>query len=245
MNRVYMQIRSILLLSLLFFASCGGGTSGSGLKRYEGRIATADNQALSEISVTIENTGDSSVTNSGGEFVIDSQAAGPDVNFLLESPDFISRFVLKDIPEDSSHVTMHVLVDPESQVAEVQKISVRAWMTGECDGYFQNGDFLHQADVVPNDLQCSLHVRVFGDGKPLTKVPVALQYSNCANDAHWRTLRVARTGNGEEPGSTDISFHFVDSEQFCRYRVIAAFNSTGTVGAVYRIDTLTEQHQSR
>lgn len=242
MSKAQFALHSILVFIVaFFFVSCGGGTSGSGLKTYQGTVTTVDNKALPQVAVTIEDTGDSSFTNNEGQFAIKSNASGSEVRFLLESPQFSSRFTLKDIPDESSRIEMTVTVDPETQSTQVSNVSVRAWMAGTCDFYFENREVIRQSNRVPTGTVCSLNVRILGDGSPLANVPVALQYSSCAPHSTWETLLVTQTGSGSHTGAAELNFQFIDSETFCRYRIIAPFGVQGITGVTYPIDTFTEQ----
>lgn len=236
-------MRIIRFISILFlialFNGCGGGTSGSGLKTYEGNIETTDGRALAGVNITIETTGDSSVTDNSGGFTIKSDAHGHEVPFLLESTEFQNHFILKDIPEDSSRITLTVTVNTRTDTIEVSNIRVRAQFAGLCDFYFENREIIRQSNRVPPDTICSLSVEVLGEGRRLVDVPVALQYASCEANAEWKTLVTTYTGSGEHAGSAEINFEFKDSAEFCRYRVLAPVN--GSTFGTYPIDTFTEQ----
>ncbi len=226
---------------ILLLASCGGGTSGSGLKTYQGRVITPFNEALSEVAVTIEDTGDSSVTDVNGRFSIKSNAAGATVRFLLESPDFTTRFTLIDIPDESSRIGMRVTVNPQTNETTVKNLSVRTWMAGYCEPFFESREVIRQIKNVPDGTECSLNVRVLRDGQPVADLPIALQYSSCEPGSSWQLLRESRTGTGNHQGAAELNFGFIDSSEFCRYRVIAPYNGPNTPGVPYPIDTFTEQ----
>lgn len=232
---------SFVVVLLLAAVGCGGGTDGSGIKTYEGHISENNGQSLADVLVTIESTGDSGVSDKDGNFQFRSDAEGPEVPFVLQSSRFTSRFLVRDIPAESSRVRLELIVDPQTSVTEVRQLHVRAWFAGLCDHYFENGAVIRQANRVPEGTECSINVRVFGDGQPLASVPVALQYSACTPGAQWETLVTASTGDGQHQGYAEVNFSFVDSPQFCRYRIVAPYQIEGISPVAYPIDTFSEQ----
>lgn len=163
--------------------------------------------------------------------------------FFLESPEFENRFILKDIPKDSSRIALDITVNTETDAIEVKNIRVRAGFAGLCDYYFENREIIRQSNRVPPGTICSLNVEVMGDGRRLEKVPVALQYAGCQPGSTWKTLLTVNTGEGKHAGSAEVNFEYKDSAVFCRYRVVAPVGATpfGTCP----IDTFTEQEYYR
>lgn len=238
-GRFCLRFTGLILLASI--CSCGGGTSGSGLKTYKGLIDDTSNNALANVDVTIETTGDRTVTDESGRFSLQSSASGPEVPFLIESHDFVSRFVLKEIPDDSAHISVNITVDTETDIATVDQIDVRAGFVGLCDDYFENNETIRQANHVPEGTICTLKVRVFGDGQPLPHVPVAVQYNSCEASTPWETLVTSYTGVGVRAGVVQLNFPFIDSTAYCRYRVVAPFGATNRNLIYYPIDTFSEQ----
>lgn len=234
----------VFTLSVIFFGSgCGGGTSGSGLHSYSGTVSDTGGRGISGVSVTIESTGDHADTDAAGGFVIHSEAFGGEVPFLLEAPDFVSRFSLKEIPESSFHVSVDVTVDTMTDLVEVKNISVRAWFAGLCDRYFENREVIRQANQVPAGTICSLNVEVLGDGRRLSQVPVSLEYASCDEGAVWQVVKEVSTGSGAHAGSVEINFPFESSETHCRYRVVVPSAPSNVLPRAvhYPIDTFAEQ----
>lgn len=235
------KIRLAVFLLCLLIGGCGGGTSGSGIKTYEGRVASVAGSALPGVNVTIESTGDSAVTDTLGAFVLKSDAFGAEVPFLIESPEFQNRFVLRDVEEESSRITMEVTVNTVTDEVEVNNVTVRAQFAGLCDYYFENREIIRQANRVPPGTVCSLNVQVLGDGRRLTGVPVTLQYAGCEFGAPWNGLQTVITGEGAHAGSAEINFEFKDSNEYCRYRVLVPVGAGSSSFSTYPIDTFTEQ----
>ncbi len=238
---MYKLITIPFTVALLFLGGCGGGTSGSGLRTYEGRVSSTTGEALPGVIVTIETTGDSSVTDSEGAFVIKSDASGDGVPFLLESPEFKNRFVIENVPDESARISMDLTVNTVTDAVHVENVRIRAWFAGLCDQYFENREVIRQANHVPSATVCSLNVEVLGDGQRLENVPVSLEVAACPPGSEWRTIKSVTTGAESHAGSAEINFEFQDSQTFCRYRVKVDTNSRNAKFATYPIDTFSEQ----
>ena len=236
---IFQVLASLFLLLLL--NGCGGGTSGSGLKSYDGIVASTDGTPLTGVNVTITSTGDSGVTNEKGEFSIASHASGDAVEILLESPMFSNSFVVKNVPTTSSRVRVNVKVDTAQNTVQVEEFGVRAGIVGLCDTYFENNEVIRQANEVPKGTICTIKLKVYGDGDLRSHIPVALQYAACPQGSPWTTLATGMTGVGTELGSEKLSFTFIDSPEFCRYRVIAPYKFQNYRGVKYPLETFSYQ----
>lgn len=250
MNSLYKFFTHNLIychLILSFFIGCGGGTSGSGLdpKIYQGKVLATDGRILSDVSVTIESTGDTAVTNSEGEFQITSNSQGGEVPFNIQSSEFNSYFSLNNISDDSSRVSINITVDTENDIVKVDHFSLKAQFVGNCDYYFENREIIRQANFVPDGTLCTLKVTVKGDGKKLARIPIALQYASCQENATWETIKESQTQTGKNIGVSQINFPYYDSKKFCRYRVVAPFRYSSYSPIFYPIDTFTEQEYFR
>ena len=228
-------------IALLFLNSCGGGTSGSGIKSFEGRISESDGRGVSDALISVELTGESSRSNSDGEFIIQSSVSGPSVDFLIDTPSKQERFSLRNISEESSRVSIAIVLAAPGRTPEVHDISIRAWFVGLCAPFFFNGDTIQQKAPTPPGAICSLNVELLGDGERLSSAPLILQYAGCDENSSWQTLSQALTGTGRSAGAAEINFEFKDSPQFCRYRVVLGKSFGNFPFTRYPIDTLTEQ----
>ncbi len=228
-----------LFLCVPFITGCGGGTSGSGLKSFDGMLVNRSGAALGGVLITIETTGDSAVTDADGHFVIISDVYGDEVTFLIESDEIRRKFSLKDVPQDSSRYTVDVTLDTGSDFIKVSNIRVNARFAGLCDYYFENREIIRQSNRVPEGTVCSLNVDVLSDGRRLENIPVILQYARCEPNSRWNTILVTKTGERERAGSAEVNFVYVDSPEFCRYRVVSPSDSEPF--ASYPIDTFSEQ----
>jgi len=232
----------IFILELVILLSgCGGGTSGSGLRTYYGKVSGNDGAPISGVAVTIENTGDSALTDSAGNFSISSPKISNEVLFLFNSPDFSNRFSLKTHSRRAARIYLDVLVDAETQNLQVSQVSLHAWFAGLCDHYFENREVLRQANQVPPGTVCSLNVKVQGDGKRLANIPVELQYAGCEPGAEWTTIALAYTGSGRHAGAAEINFEYLNSPEYCRYRAFVNVADRNQLSVEYPIESYEEQ----
>ncbi len=229
-------------LLILALSACGGGTSGSGLKTFDGKVMSSDGQPLSGVVVSIESSNETAVTDTDGVFSLTSSASGEQVDFRIESAEFSTGFSLAAVSDDNARIALAITVDTVADTLEVDHVRLRAWFAGVCDLYFENSAVIRQANRVPRGTVCSLNVEVLGAGHRLGGIPVALQYSRCEEGSTWETLTVVRTDTGVHQGAAELNFVYTSSPEFCRYRVVAPAGAGGD-GPVsyYPIDTFAEQ----
>ncbi len=233
----------ILCWLTLLAGGCGGGTSGTGIKSYEGVVKNAVNdEPLPNVTVTEEETGASTVTDPRGQFLLVSEAKGEELQFHLESDEFESRFIVHNVPEESARVTVEVAVDVQEHSIQVEQLSMRAGMVGACDRYFENHDVIRQSNRVPSNTLCTLKAIVLGDGQRRSNVPVALQVRACQIGAEWRTLQVVKTDSGVHRGVAQISFPYLDSISYCQYRLVAPFEYKDYRPVTFPLHTYTAQN---
>lgn len=232
-------VSCILLIPL----GCGGGTSGSGLQTISGNITSTLGAKLGGVQVTVENTGDTGVSNAKGQFEVTTDSGDTQLDLLLESPKFISRYRVASQRNSRSSVAIQINTDTDE--ATGVHLSLSVGVVGLCDYYFENTSSIQQSirqsNRVPADTTCSLNVELLGDGQRLADFPVVLEYSRCEENSPWYEVAAVRTGVSEHAGSAEIDFVFQDSADFCRYRVRPIVDGTGFPMVSYPIDTFTEQ----
>ena len=242
-------VRIIFAILLLGVTACGGGTVGTGTgdtaaREYAGTIRSALNgNPISNVQVTIAETNESGLTNAQGLFNIESEVKIPSVNLLLVGEDFNTSVLISDIEEKSSKVTVEIEVDPETDTANVSHLSAKVGMVGLCDYYFENRDVIRQSNAFPQGTECTLRMKVLGDGSPAGNIPIALQTKACRDDAIWETLATTSTGVGKFRGIAQITFPFFDSVETCRYRVVVPFHYGTFPPVYYLIETFTAQEE--
>ena len=235
---------------LTMLVACGGGTVGTGTgpsdsdtrRIYAGSVRTTSSDTpLAEVDVILQSTGESSVTDTAGNFSLQSVLLGSEATFILHGAKLDTTVLLTDIPEKSPKVSVQILVDPVTQVAQVTNVAAQVGIVGVCDFYFENNEVIRQANRVPPGTVCTIGARVFGDGKALAAVPIALQRRACVPGAPWLTVVEGKTGIGINRGSAKLDFVFEDSFEACKYRVVIPYNYGRFKPSYFFIETFTEQ----
>lgn len=229
-----------VLITCLTLASCGGGTSGTGMNTYEGRMAYDSGAPIEGATLTVESTGDSTTTDSNGEFVVNSKASGPEVVILGETSVFSERITVRNVFQEHSRIRVNVTIDSVKQHASTTDFNVKAQFVGLCDYYFENRAIIRQANHVPEGTVCTLKVDLMANGEKLDGAMIALQFATCEPHARWKTLQTTQTG-AESPGEAKMSFEYISSKEFCRYRVVAPYKFGNAWPIYYPIDTFAEQ----
>lgn len=239
------SLATIFIFSILL-CSCGGGTQGTAtgdnVKSFDGNVFTsAEHQVLPDVSVTIMETGENTVTDGTGHFQIQSSEITGDATFLLESPQFKTTFTVKALDGGQSKVHVDVAVDTVTDTADISELTLKAGMVGACDLYFENRDVIRQAQRVPLNTVCTLSVQIQGDGQPLASFPFALERLSCAPNSSWELVKKSKTQTGENAGNGKISFDYKDSIDFCYYRIITPYKLKGLTPVEYDLITSTAQ----
>lgn len=230
----------VVLITSIVLTSCGGGTSGTGMNTYEGRVGYDNGAPIEGATLTVESTGDSTTTNANGEFAVNSKAFGPEVAILAETSSFSERITVRNVFEEHSRIRVDVTIDSIRQHASTTDFNVKAQFVGLCDVYFENRAIIRQANHVPQGTVCTLRVDLLADGERLDGATIALQYATCEPNSRWETLQTSQTGI-EGPGEAKISFEYKSSKEFCRYRIVAPFRLGNAWPIYYPIDTFAEQ----
>lgn len=234
-------------IALVVLSGCGGGTSGTGLQTFDGQVKSADGVPIVGASVTLTATGDSSLTDQQGRFVLRSAVdpkADHKIEFLLEAEDFSGTFEVPEgaLTEGSSQITVDVVVDPVGRTLELTNFTLTVQMTGRCASAFSNDEVIRQILELPRNTSCTLDAELKGNGLLRGNVPLVLQYRACSGKPGvWQNMYVSTTGVGDKLGKAQIPFSFSDSAKFCRYRVVAPYNYRDYRSAVFALQTLSEQ----
>ena len=177
------------VVTILLLIGCGGGSSGTGVRTFDGRILTTQNDPLSGATVTVVQTGDSTVTDAQGFFSLDSEDTKSSVDFAIDASDVHTVVNVATIDPSSTSISLNVKVDKVKNSAQVQIVDVRAQIVGTCDPAFENNEVIRQANKIAKGTICTVRVKVFGDGHPLVGEKIALQRHSCASDAApWTTI---------------------------------------------------------
>lgn len=120
-----LMFRNLLLIFILVFASCGGGTRGTGDLEMRGSAVNQDGSPLANVEVFFIGTGDSAVTMDDGSFSIITARFQGDVEFLVVSNEFEVKTTGGSISKEVSVVKVVLKIDlSEDQPSGKQEIEI-------------------------------------------------------------------------------------------------------------------------
>lgn len=239
---LYYLIRISALLCFFALASCGGGTSGTGLRMIKGRIADPAGQPLSA-EITIAETGDTTNSDNAGMFQLNSEIDLTQITLLLRGNSFDTSVKVESIPDNAEQLNVEVQVDATTNSAEavrldfssIENFEVAAAIVGKCAEAFKDLDQIHP---IPEGSYCDIDVRVTGDSKPVGGVLVSLERQACGKAKPWRTFETGITQTQPHVGLLQLKFRFYANERACRYRVVAPFGDDRRRQSVKIIKTI-------
>jgi hypothetical protein len=226
--------------------SCGGGSGGTGFpttgdeRLLSGQVVSQTAAPLEGVSVTVVETGRSTVTDSKGAFVLAAPPDNNNINLLIQSPSVETSVSVKPVA-DASQLRVDVTLNTDSGTTSIDQIDAKAQIIGECDTAFENGSIIRQSDSLDSGVSCVVKVTVYGDGKLLPGIPVVVQYRACDESAEWSNISVDNTAHGPHRGVAQVSFPYFDTDQYCEYRVIAPFNDPNHAPIFFPIHTFRKQ----
>ncbi len=129
-------MRTMLRCFVLFCAfgsllACGGGTTGTGdvsggrITRIVGEVRnSASGEVVSGTLVTVQETGDSAVTDAEGAFFIETTLVDSSASLVVRGTDFDSTVELGDIPPQDATVKVTLIVNELDNIVTVASISI-------------------------------------------------------------------------------------------------------------------------
>lgn len=235
-------MRALLLIILsMILISCGGGSEGTGTRTVAGVIKTVNSEPVTDARVTILQTGDFSITDSSGNFSIETEQTTGSLTLEIVTETFSVEAEVSEIEDEASSVSVEITVDPTSSTASISDIHIWARMVGSCDLYFENRTIIRQSNKVPQQgIDCVLKFFASGEGQRLERIPGAIQVRSC-DSKKWSTIAEGITGIGLNAGVGQIEFRFKDSESTCEYRLAAPYEVAGVKPLFVYISTFTLQ----
>jgi hypothetical protein len=109
----------IIVLGVL--GGCGGGTQGTGGIAIEGRILKTDGTGLSDTTVTVAQTGDSTTTDQNGSFSLRTSVVG-DASLLLESTTFSTEVAIGTVSTNTATVRLTISVNEDDNSSSIDEI---------------------------------------------------------------------------------------------------------------------------
>ena len=242
--RGFCGLASLMVVLVLGFSSCaGGGSAGTGTttRTIEGVVNTPENQPVPGATVTIIETGDSTLTAADGSFALATESFRSDLVLEVSLGQTSTEVPLNNLDEQGSAVNVQLTFDPDTGAAGVVEVEVNAQVVGQCDVFFENFRIIRQANKTPPGIECTVKVSVKKKGVSQGNIPVALQVRACPETSAWNTLSQVLTSEAFHPGIAQIPFAFYDSSDTCVYRIIAPFNLPPIRPVFYEIHTFTKQ----
>ncbi len=136
----------ILTIALMTFAvvmlvSCsGGGSSGTGGRRFEGTLRSFTNAPLSNVTVALGETGDSTVSDTNGTYVLQTDGTPNDVTYLFEGDGFSASVRINVTSQSAAVVVIDFQIDTEKGTATPTKIDEREDSNESDDHGSSSGD---------------------------------------------------------------------------------------------------------
>ena len=229
---------------LLTLEGCGGGSAGTGFDpqgrnvTIEGALLTSQNEPLAGVIVTVVETGSSTVSDSSGLFSLNTPPTTGDAELTFERGEVTGETTVA-LSQDSSSVQIVVVLTPELTTVTSSSYTMTSGINGACAEFFSDETPIRQLSPVPAGTECSAMVQILAGQDMAQKVPFAVQYRSCEDDAPWITIALGQTSEGEAAGSGNITFPYVDDTRRCVYRIVAPFNIDGATLVAKEIQTQT------
>ena len=104
-----------------FLPSCGGGTDGSGVRSFGGQVISETARPLAGATVTVEETGASTVTAEDGSFELSTTlpAGTTSATFIIEDMETSARGTLDDVGDAGEQVSVLIVVDRPANTAQI------------------------------------------------------------------------------------------------------------------------------
>ncbi len=112
----------VALLSL--FPGCGGGSSGTGVQSYDGRIISTLNAPLAGASVELVGSGSGAITDSSGNFAFDTSPVDGDPSLRIRGSNFDTSAVIPGVEASTRQVSVVVRVNIARNEAEAIEVNV-------------------------------------------------------------------------------------------------------------------------
>ena len=125
-NSILKKILGICMFGVILMgiSSCGGSTSGTGGVTVEGRLVELNNVPLGSAQITILQSGESTVSDSQGNFKINTPFASV-LELLIEDSNFSVQSKVENIPQDAVTVVIVITVNRKDRSATSETKEIR------------------------------------------------------------------------------------------------------------------------
>lgn len=231
-------------MTILILVSCaGGGTSGTGVasaRILSGTVTQSEGEPVANAVVTIEETGESDLTDENGRFEIGTDLVADSYNIQIQGENLDTTVAVDTVSSDTQNMQVDIGLDNSNFVSSVSAIEISAKIIGGCTPFFENVPQISQIAKANEPLNCNLKFFTSGDLETQENVPAVLEVSNC-DGLNWREIASGTTGAGRKSGVGQLSFVFKDSPETCLYRLRAPADLPEQESVQILIDTFTYQ----
>ena len=149
--------KSLFCLVLSFLIACaGGGSSGTGIKRIEGVLFITDTgevgtsiisreliarDALAGATVTVAETGDSTVSAEDGSFLIETRLGASEITLLIDINEISTSAELGSVPSGNVDVSVDIEVDSSNNKATPTRVEVTEQPKSSSNSSSNNDEF--------------------------------------------------------------------------------------------------------
>ncbi|MBX7136540.1 MAG: carboxypeptidase-like regulatory domain-containing protein [Oligoflexia bacterium] len=173
-------LRVLLVVFLLHsLVGCGGGTvstEGLGSTRFEGEVKSLDGASLAGIEVRIQESGAAALTDSEGQFTIETELPGDSATLLISGDNFSSSATIEQIPTGAPVVSLEIEVDPLNGNVSVSVLDISASVPTPVPAP-PSTPRPHETPVPQERTILIAGQLVFNDGTPVTGARVSLSGS--------------------------------------------------------------------
>lgn len=117
----------ILLMQIIAFPGCGGGTTGTGgtgSTEFSGKILDDSGAPVGNAMVTIEETGDSAVTDDQGNFTVETSIESSSVTVRVQSEATDVKTTVDDIPDEPQSIAVTFEINRRKNTLSVKRRDV-------------------------------------------------------------------------------------------------------------------------
>lgn len=221
-----MTKKLFLLFYILSVSSCGGGTAGTAIDagnektlNFSGVVVASESKEVPFATISLLNTDDVAKTDEAGAFeLVSSDFSGKTANFEIKTKlGQQAFFEISDIK--SENIDISVLIQKDSDQANLLDTSLRAKIVKSCSPLFINTRTVKQISAIPDGTICSIEVDVKSDAEGVNYIPFELQTRQCSSQGTWQTIGNGETGTSGK-GKAEISFEFLNNNSNCVYRIV-------------------------
>jgi hypothetical protein len=126
--RITLKLQNLpLFLFFILVSGCGGGTTGTGgtgNSEFSGKILDISGSPVAQALITLEETGDSAVSDDRGSFLLESKIETDMVTLLVDSKETEAQTVIDEIPAGAQEIDLSLELDRKEKTVKVTKKTI-------------------------------------------------------------------------------------------------------------------------